>query len=113
MQVVGFAPWKPGTAPRFLPPLIAPPTHAVLPSPTAPSAPQDWNYLAGRCLEVTIEVSDRKWPLPAPERLAGLWADNEAPLLHFATEALFGGACGGQNPEARRDLQPPRLTEIS
>lgn len=23
---------------------------------------QDWNYLVGKCMDITVEADDRKWP---------------------------------------------------
>eukprot|EP00959_Pyramimonas_sp_CCMP1952_P224245 4688936-Pyramimonas_sp.AAC.1 len=25
---------------------------------------QDWNYLVGKCLDLTVEMNDLKWPRP-------------------------------------------------
>lgn len=50
---------------------------------------QDWNYLAGDCLELTLELSLNKWP-PA-SRLPSLWEENRLPLLHLPLTAAFGG----------------------
>ncbi len=52
-------------------------------------AAQDWNYLAGECMELTLELSGAKWP-PATE-LPQLFADNLAPLLAYPLAAAFGG----------------------
>ena len=50
---------------------------------------QDWNYIVGKCLELTLELSDNKWP---PEMgLAALWEDNRQALLDFAVTAALGG----------------------
>jgi hypothetical protein len=35
---------------------------------------QDWNYLQSGCLELTLELSDDKWP--STRELPRLWADN-------------------------------------
>ncbi|KAK9814699.1 hypothetical protein WJX72_010093 [[Myrmecia] bisecta] len=53
---------------------------------------QDWNYLAGGCLELTLELSEDKWP--AEERLPQLWQDNLPALLAFPIAAALGGLRG-------------------
>ncbi len=42
---------------------------------------QDWSYYATDCIDVTIEVSNTKWP--AASTLDGYWDDNRESLLHF------------------------------
>ena len=50
---------------------------------------QDWSYVATSCMELTLELSENKWP---PEsQLPALWADNKAALLALPLMALFGG----------------------
>ena len=51
---------------------------------------QDWNYLAGDCMELTLELAPDKWPQPG--ELPGLFADNLPALLAFPLAAAFGGA---------------------
>ena len=53
---------------------------------------QDWAYLRGGALELTVELSDAKWP--APEKLPGLAADNWAALLEWPAAVVGGGARG-------------------
>ena len=54
---------------------------------------QDWNYIAGDCLELTLELAPHKWP-PA-EQLPGLFEDNLPALLALPLAACFGGVrCG-------------------
>lgn len=53
------------------------------------SAVQDWSYVAGSCFEITLELSDNKWP---PEQgLAALWEDNRQALVDYALWAALGG----------------------
>lgn len=57
---------------------------------------QDWNYLAGGCFELTLELSQSKWP--AAPRLPGLFVDNLDSLLAFplvATAGARGRVVGG------------------
>jgi hypothetical protein len=58
-------------------------------NPTLGCDAQDWNYLAGECMELTLELSAAKAP-PAAE-LPQLFADNLAPLLAYPLAAAFGG----------------------
>ena len=50
---------------------------------------QDWSYVATSCMELTLELSEDKWP-PA-ERLPGLWEDNKPALLALPLMATLGG----------------------
>ncbi len=49
---------------------------------------QDWSYYATDCIDVTIEVSNTKWPASA--QLDGFWNDNRESLLHFIQAARYG-----------------------
>lgn len=50
---------------------------------------QDWNYLAGRCLAITLELSQSKW---RPEgELQSLWQENREALLALPLAAGLGG----------------------
>ncbi|KAI7836828.1 hypothetical protein COHA_009329 [Chlorella ohadii] len=53
---------------------------------------QDWNYIVGRCFELTLELSQSKWPEEAG--LAALWEDNKDSLLAFPLVAAYGGLWG-------------------
>ncbi|CAL8464154.1 g3689 [Coccomyxa elongata] len=53
---------------------------------------QDWNYIAGDCLELTLELAPNKWP-PA-EHLPGLFEDNLPAMLALPLVACFGGIRG-------------------
>lgn len=46
-------------------------------------------YLEAKCMELTLELSENKWP--APEGLPRLFLDNLPALLAFHTAAAFGG----------------------
>ena len=50
---------------------------------------QDWNYLAGQCMELTLELSQHKWP--QPEQLPQLFEDNLPALLAFPMAGAYGG----------------------
>lgn len=53
---------------------------------------QDWNYLAGRCLAITLELSQSKW---RPEgELPSLWQENREALLALPLAAGLGGISG-------------------
>jgi len=49
---------------------------------------QDWNYEALSCMEITIELSDIKYP--RAESLEGFWKDNQAALLDYAEQVHTG-----------------------
>lgn len=49
---------------------------------------QDWAYDQTGCVDVTLEMSDLKWP-PAAQ-LAGFWDDNRESLMAYARAARFG-----------------------
>ncbi len=49
---------------------------------------QDWNYVWMGCNEVTIELSDSKWP--PYSQIAGLWNDNRDSMLAYMELCLDG-----------------------
>ncbi|BBM87756.1 DUF2817 domain-containing protein [Candidatus Uabimicrobium amorphum] len=49
---------------------------------------QDWNYHWYGTLELTLEVSDVKWP--NADKLAGYWADNKESLLWYMSQTHKG-----------------------
>ena len=53
---------------------------------------QDWNYIVGSCLELTLEVSERKWP--DESLLPDLFEDNREAMLDFITRTSYGGFTG-------------------
>ncbi len=53
---------------------------------------QDWNYLEAGCMELTAEVSHRKFPNDTT--LVSYWEKNREALLHFAEEIHHHGVWG-------------------
>ncbi|KAL5560243.1 hypothetical protein UlMin_036454 [Ulmus minor] len=53
---------------------------------------QDWNYIHGGCFELTLEISDNKWP-PAYE-LPTLWKYNRMSLLNLVASIVKAGVHG-------------------
>ncbi len=53
---------------------------------------QDWNYLEAGCLELTVELSHRKFP--EDSRLRDYWSKNREALLHFAEQVHDHGIWG-------------------
>jgi carboxypeptidase D len=49
---------------------------------------QDWNYVFRGCMELTIEVSQVKYP--AASTLAGHWDDHREPMLAFTENVHLG-----------------------
>lgn len=49
---------------------------------------QDWSYYGTGCIDLTLELSDSKWP-PASQ-LDGLWDDNRESFMHFIKAARYG-----------------------
>ncbi len=49
---------------------------------------QDWSYYATDCIDVTIEVSNTKWP--AASTLDGYWDNNRQSLLHYIKASHYG-----------------------
>ena len=50
---------------------------------------QDWNYIAGQCMELTLELSQHKWPQAG--LLPQLFEDNLPALLAFPVAGAYGG----------------------
>lgn len=50
---------------------------------------QDWNYLRAGCMEVTLEVSESKWP--SESVLPQLFKDNLPAMLAYIKAAALGG----------------------
>lgn len=50
---------------------------------------QDWNYVAAGCMELTLEVSDDKWP--KEETLGEIFEDNRKAMTSFILVSSFGG----------------------
>lgn len=53
---------------------------------------QDYNYVVGRCFELTLELSMNKYPPAAT--LVNLWEDNFEALTQWPIQAAFGGLRG-------------------
>ncbi|KAJ6954009.1 hypothetical protein NC652_005672 [Populus alba x Populus x berolinensis] len=73
---------------------------------------QDWNYIHAGCFELTLEISDNKWPNAS--ELATLWEYNKMSLLNIAAslEKLAEGlliTIGSLPPEIDMKLWPLRL----
>jgi hypothetical protein len=49
---------------------------------------QDWSYDQTDCIDVTMELSDIKWP--SASTLDGFWDDNRESLMHYAKAARYG-----------------------
>ncbi|CAI0557039.1 unnamed protein product [Linum tenue] len=55
-------------------------------------AMQDWNYIHAGCFELTLEVSDDKWPMI--DEIPTLWEHNKMSLLNLAASVLKTGVHG-------------------
>uniref|UniRef100_A0A383VL25 Peptidase M14 domain-containing protein n=1 Tax=Tetradesmus obliquus TaxID=3088 RepID=A0A383VL25_TETOB len=53
---------------------------------------QDWDYLAGSCMELTLELNENKYP-PASELLT-IWGENKEALIALPLTAALGGIRG-------------------
>lgn len=53
---------------------------------------QDWNYIHGKCMDLTIEITENKWPVEA--ELEGIWDANRLSLLLLAASILECGVHG-------------------
>ncbi|XP_071716188.1 carboxypeptidase SOL1 [Rutidosis leptorrhynchoides] len=53
---------------------------------------QDWNYIYGGCFELTLEISDNKWP-PANE-LHMIWEYNKRSMLDLVASLVKSGVHG-------------------
>eukprot|EP00878_Enallax_costatus_P024848 GHUV01026540.1.p1 GENE.GHUV01026540.1~~GHUV01026540.1.p1 ORF type:complete len:416 (+),score=69.75 GHUV01026540.1:694-1941(+) len=61
---------------------------------------QDWNYIAAKCMEITLELSNTKYP-PA-STLPQLWDDNRDALIALAVSSALGGVTGTVTSTAAR-----------
>lgn len=53
---------------------------------------QDWNYIHGKCMDLTLEITDSKWP---PENeLKGIWEANRLSMLHLVASLVKCGVHG-------------------
>ncbi|CAN1235223.1 Carboxypeptidase SOL1 [Linum perenne] len=55
-------------------------------------AMQDWNYIHAGCFELTLEVSDDKWP--SIDEIPTIWEYNRMSLLNLAASVLKTGVHG-------------------
>lgn len=53
---------------------------------------QDWNYIYGGCLELTLEISDVKWP--AAKEIPLLWEHNRMSMLQLVASLVKTGVHG-------------------
>ncbi|XAR62244.1 Metallocarboxypeptidase D [Bertholletia excelsa] len=53
---------------------------------------QDWNYLHAGCFELTLEVSDDKWP--AADELPTIWEYNKMSMLNLVASLVKNGVHG-------------------
>ncbi|PUZ62240.1 hypothetical protein GQ55_4G341000 [Panicum hallii var. hallii] len=49
---------------------------------------QDWNYIHGGCFELTLEISDTKWPKAA--ELSVIWEHNRMSMLNLLASLIKG-----------------------
>jgi hypothetical protein len=59
---------------------------------------QDWSYVTGDTMELTLEVSQNKWP--PQDMLPQLWEDNLPAMLEFPLAAALGGLRLGTSADA-------------
>ncbi|XP_062228026.1 carboxypeptidase SOL1-like isoform X4 [Phragmites australis] len=53
---------------------------------------QDWNYIHGGCFELTLEISDTKWPKAA--ELPVIWEHNRMSMLKIVASLIKSGIHG-------------------
>jgi carboxypeptidase D len=53
---------------------------------------QDWDYTAAGCMDLTLELSQDKYP--AASTLSTQWSDNLNPLLALPITSVLGGVSG-------------------
>ncbi|XP_031252078.1 carboxypeptidase SOL1 isoform X2 [Pistacia vera] len=53
---------------------------------------QDWNYIHGGCLELTLEISDDKWP--NANELPTIWEYNKISMLNLVASVVKNGVHG-------------------
>ncbi|XP_062233628.1 carboxypeptidase SOL1 isoform X2 [Phragmites australis] len=53
---------------------------------------QDWNYIHGSCFELTLEISDTKWPKAA--ELPVIWEHNRMSMLNLVASLIKSGIHG-------------------
>ncbi|KAH9569375.1 hypothetical protein CY35_03G130100 [Sphagnum magellanicum] len=53
---------------------------------------QDWNYLHGECLELTLEINEEKWP-PASQ-ISRIWNQHQLSILELVASTIKSGVHG-------------------
>ncbi|KAG0615555.1 hypothetical protein M758_5G050600 [Ceratodon purpureus] len=53
---------------------------------------QDWNYLHGNCLDLTLEMNDQKWPHPT--QIPRIWSEHRKSLLELVAATVKSGVHG-------------------
>ncbi|EER89180.1 hypothetical protein BDA96_10G039200 [Sorghum bicolor] len=53
---------------------------------------QDWNYIHGGCFELTLEISDTKWP--KADELPVIWEHNRMSMLNLLASLIKSGVHG-------------------
>ncbi|GMI90566.1 SUPPRESSOR OF LLP1 1 [Hibiscus trionum] len=53
---------------------------------------QDWNYIHGGCFELTLEISDNKWP--NAKELPSIWEYNKMSMLNLVASLVKTGVHG-------------------
>eukprot|EP00249_Psilotum_nudum_P024692 c29265_g2_i5 orf=101-1795(-) len=53
---------------------------------------QDWNYINGECLELTLEISNRK--IPPPIEVLKIWEENRLSMLQLISSVVKSGVHG-------------------
>lgn len=53
---------------------------------------QDWNYLHGNCLELTLEMNENKWPPPI--KISQLWSEHRKSMLELVLSTVTSGVHG-------------------
>lgn len=53
---------------------------------------QDWNYIYGGCFELTLEISDNKWP--KAKELPTIWEYNKMSMLNLVVSLVKTGVHG-------------------
>ncbi|XP_024398551.1 carboxypeptidase SOL1 isoform X1 [Physcomitrium patens] len=53
---------------------------------------QDWNYLHGNCMELTLEMNENKWP--PPDQVPRIWGEHRKSMLELAAATVKSGVHG-------------------
>ncbi|KAH9691907.1 Carboxypeptidase SOL1 [Citrus sinensis] len=70
---------------------------------------QDWNYIYGGCFELTLEISDDKWP--SAEELPTIWEYNKMSMLNLVASLVKVNA-GRAFADYYRLLTPGKRYEV-